>query len=108
MHLAHVHDLIEGLAAAPVVAGVLADPAGGGGQRIVHDDGLEGIFKPALLVKLKEARDVHAQRATVFARRESEFLADAGAAAMGYDVVLVFLAEVADGGEYPTPSPHDQ
>src|ERR1035438_1152174 len=100
MHLAHVHDPIEGLAAAPVVAGVLADPAGGGGQRIVHDDGLEGIFKPAFLVKLKEARDVHAQRATVFARRESEFLADTGAAAMSHDVVFILLAEVADGGEY--------
>src|ERR1035438_4756622 len=100
MHLPHVHDLIEGLAAAPVVAGVLADPAGGGGQRIVHDDGLEGIFKPAFLVKLEEARNVHAQRATVFARRESEFLADTGAAAMAHDVVFILLTEVANGGEH--------
>ena len=59
MHLAHVHYLIEGLAAAAVVAGMLADPSRGCGQRIVQDHGFEGVLQPALLVKLQETRNVH-------------------------------------------------
>ena len=100
MHLAHVHHFVEGLAAAAVVAGMLADAARGCGQRVVENHGLEGVFEAAFLVELEEARNVHAQRATVFARREREFLADAGAAAMSDDVVFVLFAEVADGGEH--------
>ena len=70
------------------------------GKRVVEDDGFECVFEAAFLEELKEARNVHAQRATVFAGREGKFLADAGAAAMGDDVVFVLLAEVANGGEH--------
>ncbi len=100
MDLAHVDHFVEGLAAAAVVAGMLADAARGCGQRVVENHGLECVFEAAFLEELEEARNVHAQRATVFAGREGEFLADAGAAAMGDDVVFVLFAEVADGGEH--------
>ena len=93
-------DFVERLAAAAIVAGMLADAARGCGQRIVEDHGLESVFQPALLIKLEEARNVHAQRATVLAGREGQLLADAGAAAMRDDVVFVLLAEVAHGGEH--------
>ena len=100
MHLAHVHDFIERLAAASVVARMLADAAGGCGQRVVEHDGFERVFEAAFLEEFKEARNVHAQRATVFAGRQRKLLADSGAAAMGEDVVLVLFAEVADSGEH--------
>ena len=57
-------------------------------------------LRGGLPVELEEARNVHAQRATVFAGRERQFLADAGAAAMRNDVVFVLIAEVAHGGEH--------
>ena len=100
VHLAHVHHFVEGLAAAAIVAGMLADPARGGGQGIVENHRLEGVFKAAFLVELEEARNVHAQRATVFAGRQRQLLADTGAAAVGHDVIFILLAEVADGGQH--------
>ena len=100
MHFAHIDHLVEGLAAAAVVAGVLANAAGGSGQRIVHHHRLECLFEPALLIQLEEAGDIHAQRTTVLAGRQREFLADSGAAAVGDDVVFVLLAEVTHGGQH--------
>ena len=99
MHLAHVDRLVDGLTPAAVVARMLADPAGRGRQRIVHDHGQEGVVEPPLLVELEEARDVHVQRAAVLARRQDEVLADAGAAALGPDVVLELVVEMAQRGE---------
>ena len=78
----HIDHFIEGLTAAAIVAGMLADSSGGGRQGIIKNNGLERIFKAAFLVELKETGNVHAQRATVFARREGEFLADTRAAAV--------------------------
>ena len=65
----------------------------GSGLSITTD--LERVLEPALLVELQEARDVHVQRAAVLARRERQVLAHAGAAALGADVVLELVAEVA-------------
>ena len=100
MHLAHIHHFVERLATASVITRMLTDPSSRSGQGIVENHRLECIFQPALLIKLKKARNVHPQRATVLARRKREFLADACAATMGNDVVFVFLAEVAHGGEH--------
>ena len=79
---------------------MLADAAGGAGQRVVHDHGFEGLLQAALLIELEEARDVHVQRATVLARRERQVVAHAGAAAIGADVVFELVAEVPHGGEH--------
>ena len=68
---------VDAGAAAAVVARMLADAAGGGRQRIVHDHGLERVLQPVFLVQLQEARDVHVQRAGVLARRKRQVLADA-------------------------------
>ena len=100
VHVAHVDGLVHRGAAAAVVAGVLADAAGGGRQRVVEDHREEGVLEPALLVELQEARDVHVQRAGVLAGRERQVLAHAGAAALGPDVVLELVAEVPQGGEH--------
>src|SRR3954447_6394243 len=100
MDLADVHYLIEGLAAAAALAGMLADAAGGGGQRVIEEDRFAGIFEAAFPEEFEESGNVHAQRATVLARRYGELLADAGQAAVRNDMVVVLLAEVADGGEY--------
>ena len=100
MDLAHVHRLVDGLAPAAVVAGVLADATGRGRQRVVQHDAQEGVLEPVLLVQLQEARDVHVQRARVLARAEREVLAHAGAAALGQDVVLELVAEVAQAREH--------
>jgi hypothetical protein len=99
VHFAHVYYFVEGLAATAVVARMLADSTGGCGQWIVENDGFKCVFEAAFLEKFEEARDVHAQRATVFAGREGEFLTDAGAATVSDDVIFVFFAEVTDGGE---------
>ena len=48
MHLAHIDRLVQCLAAAPVVAGMLADAAGRRGQRIVQNHRLERVVEPAL------------------------------------------------------------
>ena len=100
MHFAHVHDFIEGLAAAAIIAGMLADAARRGGQGIVEDHRLEGVVETARAVEREEARNVHAQRTTVLAGRQRQLLADAGAAAMRDNVVFVLVAEVANGGEH--------
>jgi len=59
--LAHIHHLVEGLATAAIVAGMLADAASRSGQGIVEDDGDECVFWPALLIKFEETRNVHPQ-----------------------------------------------
>ena len=100
MHLAHVDRLVDRLPAAAALAGMLADTAGGGRQRVVHDDRFERVLQPPFLVQLQEARDVHVQRTTVLARRERQTLANAGAAALRADVVLEFVAEVAQRGQH--------
>ena len=43
MHLPHVDRLVHGLPAAPALARMLADTAGRGRQRVVHDDRFERI-----------------------------------------------------------------
>ena len=100
MHFAHVHRLIDGLPAAAAVARMLADAPRRGGQRIVEDHGHERIFQPVLLIELQEARNVHVQRATVFAGRERQFLAHAGRAAPRENVIFKLVAEVPHGGEH--------
>ena len=78
---------------------MLADSPRGGGKGIVHDDGFERILEAMLLVEFKEARNVHVQRAAVFARRKRQLFADAGGTAMRHDVILEFVAEMTQGGE---------
>ncbi len=52
------------------------------------------------LVELQEARNVHVQRTTVFARRQRQFRAHARLAALRHDVVFELLAEVPHGGQH--------
>ena len=100
MYLAHVDRFVDGMAAAAVIARVLADAAGGGGQRVVHHHGNESVFQALLLEELQEARDVHVQRATVFARGQRQVFADSRAAALGANVIFEFVPEMAHGGEH--------
>ena len=99
VHVAHVHGLVDGGAAAAVVAGVLAHPARGGRQRVVQDHRQERVLDALFLVQLEEPRDVHMQRAGVLARRERQVLAHAGAAALRQDVVFELVPEVAHARE---------
>ena len=99
VNLTHVDRLVDRLAAAPVVARMLADAAGGSRQRIVHDDRFEGVGQAAFLVELQEARDVHVQRTAVLARRQGQILAHAGVAALRPDMVLELVAEMAQRGQ---------
>ena len=87
------------LTAAAIVARMLTNAARRSRQRIVHDDRFKRVLEPAFLVELEEARDVHVQRTAVLARRQRQVLTDAGAAALGLDVVLEFVVEVAQRGE---------
>jgi len=48
---------------------------------------------------LQEARDVHVQRAGVLARRQRQVLADAGMTPLRPDVILEFVAEMAQRRE---------
>jgi hypothetical protein len=100
MHFAHIDHFIEGLTAAAIVARVLADSSSGSRQGIIKNNRLERILKTAFLVELKETGNVHAQRATVFAWREGEFLADTRATAVRDNVVFILFAEMANGGEH--------
>src|SRR5689334_6308423 len=79
---------------------MLAYASGGRGQRIVENDGEERLFQISFLVELQEARDVHVQRAAVFAGRQRQLLADASGAAAGEDVVLELAAEMAQRGQH--------
>ena len=54
----------------------------------------------SFLVELQEARNVHVQRTTVLARRQCQILTNAGVAALLADVVLEFVAEVAQRGQH--------
>ena len=91
---------IDRLPAAALVAGMLAHAPGRSRQRIVQDHGVERVFQPALLVELQEARNVHVQRAAVFAGRKRQLLADARLAAARHDVVFELLAEMAHRGQH--------
>ena len=99
MHLAHVDRLIDCLTAAAAFAGMLADTAGGRRQRVVHDDRLERVRQTVFLVQLQEARNVHVKRTTVLARCECQILANTGAATLRSDVVLEFMAKMAQRGK---------
>ena len=100
MHLAHVDRLVHRLPAAAAFAGMLADAAGGSRQRIVHDDRFERVRQTPFLVQLQEARNVHVQRTTVLARRQCQTLTNAGVAALLSNVVLEFVAKVAQRGKH--------
>ena len=79
---------------------MLAHPARGRRQRIVHDDGEKRVLQPVLFVQLQEPRNVHVQRATVFAGRKRQFFAHAGLAAPRHDVVLELVTEMPQRGQY--------
>lgn len=100
VHVAHVDGLVEPGAAAAVVAGVLADAASGGRQRVVEHHGEEGLLQPVFLEQLEAARDVHVQRAGVLAGADGELLADARAAAARADVVFELVPEVPHGRQH--------
>ena len=100
MHLAHVDDFVEGLAAAAIVAGCWQTRPVEAGKGLSRMTDSKASSRRPSAVEREEAGNVHAQRATVLAGREREFLADAGAAAVGDNMVFVFVAEVADGGEH--------
>ena len=100
VHFAHIDRGVGGLPAAAVVARVLADAAGGSRQGIIENHRFESVRHAALLHQIEEPRDVHMQRAAIFARRESQAVAHSGAAALGDHVVVKFVAEMAHAGEH--------
>jgi len=109
VHVPHVDRLVHRGAPAAVLAGVLADTPGGGGERVVEDDREEGVLEIALLVELEEPRDVHVDRARVLAGADGEVLADPRPAALDADVVLELVPEVPQvvstgfGALWPSP-----
>jgi hypothetical protein len=78
VHLAHIDRFVQGRSLTLALAGMLADAASGGRQRIIQNHGFECFFEAVFLVKLKEPRNIHVQRTTVLARRQimANFLID--------------------------------
>ena len=100
MHLPHVDRLVHGLPPAPALARMLTNASGRGRQWVIHDDRFERIRQASLLIELQEARNVHVERTAVLARCKREILTHAGPAALGADVVLEFVAEMAQRSQH--------
>jgi hypothetical protein len=112
VHFPHVDRFVDGLTTAAAIARMLAHPPRRDGSGLSMITDFKCVLQSILFVELQEARDVHVQRTTVFARGQRQLLADAGLAAPRDNVVLELRAEVpqvvSTGLGAVWPSPHSE